>query len=83
MSFQAIDDINNSVAIKIQDFRRKNTQISLPTATKSQLDRITEDSRRYMADFGRINLETKGHPGHVPRPLVATCSRIHKQESQP
>ncbi len=61
MSFQAIDDINNLVAIKIQDFRRKNTQIFLPTATKSQLDRINEDSRRYMADFGRINLETKGH----------------------
>lgn len=61
MSFKAIDDINKSVATKVQNFRRKNSQISLPTTTKTQLDRITEDSRRYMADFGRINLETEGH----------------------
>lgn len=61
MSFKAIDDINNSVANKVQSFRRKNAQISMPGEMKPHIDSISERNRRYMAEFAQVNAEAKAH----------------------
>ena len=61
MSFKAIDDINKSVADKVQGFRRKNTQITMPGELKSHINSISEKKRRYMKDFAQVNAEARGH----------------------
>lgn len=61
MSFKAIDDINNSVADKVQNFHRNNAQISMPRELKSHIDSINEKNRRYMADFAQVNAEARAH----------------------
>lgn len=61
MSFKAIDDINKSVADKVQSFRRKNVQISMPGDLKPHIDSISERNRRYMAEFAQVNAEAKVH----------------------
>ena len=61
MSFKAINDINNSVDEKVQSFRRKNVQISMPREMKSHIDSISARSRHYMAEFAQVNAEAKAH----------------------
>lgn len=95
MSFQAIDDINNLVTRKIQSFRRTNAKITLPRATKAQLDDINEDSRKYKNEFRRINAETEAHQGGgqfrnidspqnvtVPTVFIQTVRRVQCERKQ-
>lgn len=61
MSFKAIDDINKSVADKVQGFRRKNAQITMPREMKNHIDSISEKRRCYMSDFAQVNAEANAH----------------------
>ena len=61
MSFKAIDDINKSVADKVQGFHRKNAQIVMPRDIKTHIDSISEKRRCYMADFVQVNAEANMH----------------------
>lgn len=61
MSWQPLDDINNSVANKVQSFKRKNSHITRPEELKEHLDNISKNNRRYKADFADINNEAMAH----------------------
>lgn len=93
MSFKAIDDINKSVADKVQSFRRKNAQISMPREIKTHIDSISEKRRCYMADFAQVNAEANAYqeggqlrsidsPQNMTMPTVFMQNVHHSQDER-
>lgn len=93
MSFKAIDDINKSVADKVQSFRRKNAQIRMPREIKTHIESISEKRRCYMEDFAKVNAEANEYqeggqlrsidsPQNMTMPTVFMQNVHHSQDER-
>lgn len=92
MSSKIIDDINKSVADKLQSFRCKNAQISMPGEIKPYSDSIIEKRNCYNAELEQVKLEANANqeggqlrsidsPQNMPVPTVF-MQNVHRSQNK-